>query len=476
MCGIAGWVSSASGRPDAPTLHRMCDAIRHRGPDSEGIFIGDHVALGARRLSIIDLATGDQPIRSEDGAITVVFNGEIYNFQEIRSELISLGHHFRTQGDTEVVVQAYRAWGEDFLNRLNGMFALALWDEPRERLVLARDRMGKKPLLISQVGDTLVFGSEFQAVLAHPSVPRDVDPFAIDDYLALGYIPAPRTGFQNIRKLRPGHMLICERNQVHERQYWSLDFEPKRDIPEDQAIDEFKALFMDAVRLRLISDVPLGAFLSGGIDSASVVATMAEAAHGPVKTFSIGFADSAYNELPLARLVAERYGTEHHEFVVEPRAAELLPTIIQHYGEPFADSSALPTFELARVTRQHVTVALNGDGGDELFGGYDRYRALGLAQTARNRLPIPAQIYHRAAELLPAAAAQRTLHGRARRFLSGLALEPGEQYARWLGIMPSADRAAYYRPAFRSLVAENRADERLIEPFAQRGNLTLAEA
>ncbi len=475
MCGIAGWVSCATDRPDESLLHRMCDAIHHRGPDSEGTFIGHQVALGARRLSIIDLTTGDQPVRSADGQITIVFNGEIYNFQDVRAELERMGHQFHTQGDTEVVVQSYLAWGEDFLDRLNGMFALALWDEPRQRLVLARDRLGKKPLLIVQEADTLVFGSEFRAVLQHPLVHREIDPQAIDDYLTLGYVPSPRTGFRQIRKLPPGHMLVWERGEARIRQYWSLEFEPKLAITEGEAIDQFDALFEDAVRLRLISDVPLGAFLSGGIDSASVVAAMAEAGHDRVKTFSIGFRDAAYNELPLARLVAQRYGTEHHEFIVDPSATEMLPRLVQHYGEPYADSSALPTFELARVTRQFVTVALNGDGGDEMFGGYDRYRALILAQATRQRIPLPNDAYRRASELFPAAAGQRTIPGRARRFLGGVAAPPGEQYARWMGILPADEKGACYSDWFKSTVVENRADERLSNPFRNPGTLNVAD-
>jgi asparagine synthase (glutamine-hydrolysing) len=475
MCGITGWVSRARERPDEALLHRMCNAIHHRGPDSEGIFIGEQVALGARRLSIIDLMTGDQPVRSADGSISIVFNGEIYNFQEVRAELEALGHQFHTQGDTEVVVHSYMAWGERFLDRLNGMFALALWDEPHERLILARDRLGKKPLLISQSGGTVVFGSEFQAVLQHPAVRRDVDPLAIDDYLTLGYIPAPRTAFQNIRKLPPGHMLIWDRGQTRLQSYWSLDFEPKLDIAEGEAIERFDELFQDAVRLRLISDVPLGAFLSGGIDSAAVVAAMADAGHERVKTFSIGFSDPAYNELPLARLVAERYGTEHHEFIVEPRATELLPRLVQHYGEPYADSSALPTFELARVTRKHVTVALNGDGGDEMFGGYDRYRALMLAQSARARLPVPPGVYTLMAGLLSEAAGQRTIAGRARRFLGGVATLPGEQYSHWMGIFPAGDKDDIYTDEFKGIVSQNRADARLSRPFDDPGGLGVAD-
>jgi asparagine synthase (glutamine-hydrolysing) len=352
---------------------------------------------------------------------------------------------------------------------------LALWDEPRQRLILARDRLGKKPLLIGQSGDVLVFGSEFRALLVHPAISREVDPLAIDDYLTLGYVPSPRTAFQRIRKLSPGQILVWENGQTRVRRYWSLPFEPKLEIAENEAIERFDHLFSDAVRLRLISDVPLGAFLSGGIDSASVVAAMAEAGHERVKTFSIGFSDPAYNELPLARLVAQRYGTEHHEFVVEPKATELLPRLVEHYGEPYADSSALPTFELARLTRRHVTVALNGDGGDELFGGYDRYRALMLAQIARDRLPIPSSAYRRAADLFSAAAGQRSLRARARRFLNGAADRPGEQYARWMGVLPAAEKGDWYSGAFKRRMLENRADERLSGAFQHPGSLNVAE-
>lgn len=475
MCGITGWVTAALGRPDESMLHRMCDAIRHRGPDSEGIHLAEGVALGARRLRIIDLATGDQPISNEDGSVIVVFNGEVYNFQEVRAELRARGHTFRTQGDTEVVVHAYEEYGEDFPRHLNGMFALALWDERRRRLVLARDRLGKKPLLVAPIPGGLAFGSEFSAILTHSEVHRDIDLEALDHALTLGYVPAPRSAFLGIRKLLPGHTLVWENGQSREQPYWSLAYEPADHVDEREAVEQFWALFADAVRLRLISDVPLGAFLSGGIDSSCVVAMMAEAAQGRVKTFSIGFADGAYNELPHARLVAERFGTDHHEFVVEPRAAELLPSLVRHYGEPYADSSALPTFELARLTRQYVTVALNGDGGDEVFGGYDRYRALMLADRTRAQLPVPPAFFGRVASLISPAAGQRTFLGRTRRFLNGLALAPGAQYARWLGMFSPEAKESLYAPAFAESVRHSRADRLLAEPFEQPHGLALAE-
>ncbi|MBV9581352.1 MAG: asparagine synthase (glutamine-hydrolyzing), partial [Chloroflexi bacterium] len=379
MCGITGVVGSL--RTEPLVLQRMTDRLRHRGPDGEGSFWSDDVGLAMRRLAIIDLNTGDQPIFNEDHSVCVVYNGEIYNFVELRAELEARGHQFATQGDTEVIVHAYEEFGADCVERLWGMFALAVWDSRRHLLLLARDRLGKKPLVYYADPATggMAFASELQALLAHPAVPRDVEPSAIDDYLTYLYVPAPTTAYRHIRKLPPGHRLVWQAGHISIEPYWQVRFGEKRHIGEREAVEEFGALLRDAVRRRLMSDVPLGAFLSGGMDSSSIVAEMATLSSKPVKTFSIGFGERDFDELRYARQVAQRFGTEHHEMVVEPRALDVLPTLVRHYGEPYGDSSAIPTYYVAQMTREHVTVALNGDGGDELLAGYERHWAARIA-------------------------------------------------------------------------------------------------
>ena len=374
MCGIAGAAARDPGRlPSLEVGHRMCSVIRHRGPDDEGIRREGCSLLGMRRLSIIDLAGGHQPICNEDGSVWIVFNGEIYNFQELRRDLEARGHRFRTNSDTECIVHAYEEFGELCFERLRGMFALALWDEPRQRLVLARDRLGKKPLYYAHLDGCLSFGSEVKSLLEVPGMPREVDTDALHDFLLLGYVPAPASIFRSIRKLPAAHYLVYENDQVTLRPYWRLEFEPKWQAHPRELEERLAALLEDAVRVRLVSDVPFGAFLSGGIDSSVVVALMARNMSLPVKTFTIGFRVDELNELPDARLVAEAFGTEHHELVVEADAVRLLEELVWHFDEPFGDSSAIPTFLVSRLARQHVKMVLSGDGGDELFEGYARY-------------------------------------------------------------------------------------------------------
>lgn len=416
---------------DLAQLKRMADAVTHRGPDSFGHHDSFGVGLGIRRLRVIDLVTGDQPIANEDRSIWTVLNGEIYNFQELRPALQAAGHRFVTGTDTEVIVHAYEEYGDEFVTRLRGMFALAIWDQRARRLVLARDRLGKKPLLYAHLGGDLLFASEMQGLLAGGGVPREVDLGALGDYLAHGYVPTPATVFRSVRKLRPGHLLVWEQGRVMTRRYWSLDYGPKSALSEEAALDELEARLSEAVRLRLIADVPIGALLSGGIDSSLVVAFMARHS-AKVNTFSIGFEDSAYDELAHARRVAKQYDTEHHEFVVRPDAAAVLPTLVRHYGEPYADSSAIPTYYVAQLARQHVTVALNGDGGDESFAGYDRYRGMVLAAAIR-RVPGLAAIAPAlvgGARHLPGLS-ERTA-GRAERFLAAARLSDRDRYAGWV--------------------------------------------
>ena len=379
MCGIAGFVEGpAVAAPLGPDhrvslLGEMCEVIRHRGPDDQGLWTRDGVALGMRRLSIIDLATGRQPIFNEDGTICIVFNGEIYNYQELRAELHARGHRFATNTDTEVIVHAYETWGSDALLRLRGMFGLAIWDERSGALLLARDRVGIKPLYFSEVNGRLYFGSEIKSILCAPDVPRDIDLEALDHYLSFLYTPRDGSIFRSVRKLPPGHFLLWRNGTTVLRPYWQQPAVEDFAGTEDDARAQLKVVLRDAVRSHLVSDVPLGAFLSGGIDSSVVVGLMSETTGARVKTFSIGFDEPAYDELPHARRVAAHFGTDHHEFVVRPDAAAILDGMIGHFDEPFADSSAIPTWYVSQMARRHVTVVLSGDGGDELFGGYDRY-------------------------------------------------------------------------------------------------------
>src|SRR5229473_4110281 len=375
MCGIAGIVSAAADdRIDASTIHRMCQAIVHRGPDDEGIFVKDGTGLGMRRLSIIDLAGGHQPVFNEDRSVWVVFNGEIYNFPELRAELLGRGHRLTTHTDTEVIVHLYEELGADCVNKLRGMFAFALYDERRRKLLIARDRFGKKPLHYALAGERLFFGSEIKAILAVAPELAEVNNEALLQYMYFGYVPDPLTAFLPIQKLPPGHLLEFEAGAVRVRQYWDLpQYSTYQPSSEEECLEELERRLAEAVKIRLISDVPLGALLSGGIDSSTVVALMTRASSKPVKTFSIGFRKADFNETEYASLVAKRFGTDHHQLIVDPDIAETLNHLTGMMEEPFGDSSMIPTYCVSQLARQHVTVALSGDGGDELFAGYDRY-------------------------------------------------------------------------------------------------------
>ena len=427
--------------------------LRHRGPDGEGIYASEGVAIGMRRLAVIDVAGGDQPISNEDGTIWIVFNGEIYNFHELRTQLVALGHRFRTNSDTEAIVHAYEQYGADCPKVLRGMFAFAIWDKTRERLFLARDRVGKKPLLYCQRGDELIFASEFRAMLAHPAVTRTIDPAGINHYLSFMCVPAPFTAFRDIRKLPPAHTLTWERGRVRIDRYWSLDFTKKRKISERDAVAETLRLLEESVRLRMISDVPIGAFLSGGIDSSAVVALMAEQSAKPIKTFSIGFDEAGYDELEHARRVAERYGTDHYEFRVRPDAAEVMPLLADHYGEPFADSSAIPTYYVSRETRQYVTVALNGDGGDELFAGYRRYAAMRIAEWLRY---VPDPLRRAAARFrVQAKGNRRTKLGELRRFAGSALLPRRDAYMAIVSAFDRVSKRRLYTQEFAAMVGDS---------------------
>ncbi|HWQ35571.1 MAG TPA: asparagine synthase (glutamine-hydrolyzing) [Blastocatellia bacterium] len=376
MCGITGKLSFRAETPDAALIRKMADTIIHRGPDDEGIYTAPHIALAQRRLAIIDLnPNAKAPLANEDGTVWVTFNGEIYNFQELKKDLIARGHRFRVNSDTEVIVHLYEEYGTECLSRMRGMFAFALWDQHRKILFAARDRLGKKPFYYTRTNSAFIFGSEIKAITADPEVSVAPNYAAIDQCLTWQYIPSPLTAFEGISKLPPGHYLIAGTDgSLKIEKYWEPPLEAEKLKLQPAEIEaELRELLRESVRLRMTSDVPLGAFLSGGIDSGTVVALMAQESSRPVKTFSIGFEDEQYNELPYARLMAERYGTEHHEYIVKPDVAEVLPLLVRHYNEPFADSSALPTYYVSRMTRQEVTVALSGDGGDEIFAGYNHY-------------------------------------------------------------------------------------------------------
>lgn len=384
MCGIAGVYNFGLQKSvTAKHIEEMCRPLIHRGPDEQGIYLSApdgqnrvRTGLGHRRLKIIDLNTGNQPIYNENKTVVVVFNGEIYNFQELRENLITKGHRFYTKTDTEVIVHLYEEYGKACVQHLRGMFAFAIWDEKTHKLFLARDRVGKKPLVYAVIHDTLIFASELKGLLTWADFHPTINLEAIHYFLTYQYIPSPTTIFKEIKKLPPAHVLECdEQGRVEISRYWRLSYQPKLVSSEQEIIDELKTKLTEAVRLRMISDVPLGAFLSGGVDSSIIVGIMSQLSSQPVKTFSIGFKEDDYSELPFARMVAEKFKTHHHEFVVEPQAIEILPKLVWHYNEPFGDASALPSYYVAQQTRKCVTVALNGDGGDESFAGYLRYQA-----------------------------------------------------------------------------------------------------
>lgn len=471
MCGIAGFVETApvSLRDDRlaarALLSDMCRVIRHRGPDDQGLWTSDGVALGMRRLSIIDLSTGKQPIFNEDGTIATVFNGEIYNFQELRSDLERRGHHFATATDTEVIVHAYEEWGTDSIRRLRGMFGLAIWDSRTRTLVVARDRVGIKPLYYAQSPSRLYFGSELKSLLCASDLPRDIDLHALDHYLSFLYTPRDGSIFRAIHKLLPGHVLVWRDGKTSISRFWNPRVEETFTGSEADAAERLRSVLTDAVRSHLVSDVPLGAFLSGGIDSSVVVGLMRAVSGGRVKTFSIGFDEPAFDELSHARRVAEHFGTEHHEFVVRPDGVSILDDVIGHFDEPFADASAIPTWYVSSIARKYVTVALSGDGGDEVFGGYDRY------------LPHPrvAQFDRYAPATLKRLAAIGAEHwprrARGKNFLRHVARNNIGRYLDSIRYFSADDKAALLTPDLRARLGASDAEGHLAAHFAPYAHL-----
>jgi asparagine synthase (glutamine-hydrolysing) len=447
MCGICGVVLSKKKDPiDEQVIRQMTQVIFHRGPDDEGYYIDVQAGLGMRRLSIIDLVTGNQPVANEDGSLWVVFNGEIYNFKSLHAKLVAKGHRFATKSDTEVIVHAYEEYGDHCPEYFNGMFAFALWDIPNKRLLLARDHVGIKPLYYWVGQDQIVFGSELKSLITHPAVPREIDLLALDQFLTLEYIPTPRTIFKDVYKLPPGYRLIYEGGQARVEQYWDI---PIMDTPTDDetVIEMLTELIDDSVRMQLMSDVPLGAFLSGGIDSSTVVASMSRVANTSVRTFSIGFDDATYNELPYARAVAARYKTDHTEEILEPDIADLAERLVRHLDEPFGDFSIFPTYLVSEVARREVKVVLSGDGGDELFGGYDTYVAQDMDRYYRY-IPsgIRSTIIPSLMALVPPRPAKKGIINKAKRFVEGASLSPSLQHTRWMMFMNAEDKIALYQP------------------------------
>jgi len=458
----------------------MNDSIVHRGPDDQGLWVDGPVGLAMRRLSIIDLAHGHQPLCNEDKTVWIVFNGEIYNFPELRLQLEAKGHKFATHSDTETIVHSYEEWGEDCVQHLRGMFAFAIYDIKKERLFLARDRVGKKPLVYTTANGQFLFGSEFNTVLASPEVSRRPNLAAIDFYLANYAIPAPLTGYENIHKLPPGHSMtvdLKDNGAIKLKRYWALEefFAPEKKlkISEADAVEELLARLTEAVKIRLMSEVPLGAFLSGGIDSSAIVAVMSKLMDKPVKTFSIGFEESAYSEIHHARRLAEHYNADHTEIIVQPDAVEIIPKLVRHYGEPYSDSSAIPTYYVSQATRQHVTVALNGDGGDEVFAGYERYYGMAMAEKLPRAL---LKVGAGAVRFLPGRNKAGTLPSRLNRALKSAYMPRPQRYMQWFSPFNPQFKSDLYSAGFKESVNFPNARHPVEEWFEKTAGLNVIDA
>jgi asparagine synthase (glutamine-hydrolysing) len=458
MCGIAGFIDLQHSLPHdeaVSVLDRMCRVIAHRGPDDQGVMeTQDGAYLGMRRLSIIDLAGGHQPIFNEDNSVSIVFNGEIYNYRELQPELEALGHRFRTHSDTEVIVHSYEQFGAECVSRLRGMFAFAIWDEKQKSLFLARDRVGKKPLYYSVTSNgSFVFASELKSLLQHPGIPREVNPLAVDGYLTCGYVADPLSILRGIYKLPPGHHLTFANGRIKTQSYWDFNYDQPSENRNGRGADDYlvqlRSLLAESVRLRLIADVPLGAFLSGGVDSSTIVGLMSRETSQPVKTFSIGFHEDSYNELKYARIAAKHFGTDHHEFVVTPDLVGIVDQLAWHLDEPFADSSAIPTYLVSKLARDYVKVVLSGDGGDELFAGYTRY----VIDRRRSRFGTLPRFVRKG---LMAPLSRRLPHGaRGRNFLHNVALDSLDRYLDSISIFTELNKPLLYTDAFRDQLARS---------------------
>ena len=512
MCGITGGAWTGRAKPlDAHVLQRMTSLLTHRGPDDSGTYfattngsVAGGAALGFRRLSIIDLSGGHQPLSNEDGTIWIAFNGEVYNYRELKPQLESLGHTFRTSSDTECLVHAYEQWGRDCVHHFRGMFAIAIWDDRKRTLFLARDRMGQKPLVYRLADGQLTFASELKSLLQVPGAPRDVDPLALSEYVTLQYVPHPRTMLKGYSKLPPGHCaeFSAVTGDFSVRRYWRAPFhrpesdrelarklaaQPDSGVTVEEPIDEPSSVWKiesarnvdgwqkllrerltEAVRLRMRSDVPFGAFLSGGVDSTIITGLMQKLSGQKVHTFSIGFNEKKFDERSYAREAAAKLGTDHHEFVVEPSAVEILPKLVWHYDEPFADSSAIPTMYLSQWTRQQVTVALTGDGGDELFAGYDRYLAVDLASKI-DRLPwlVRAPLASPVWQAFPASVQQKSRLRQFKRFLAAIGQTPQRRYANWVSIYDDARRPGLFSDGFKATLNGYDSASFLIDAYAR---------
>jgi asparagine synthase (glutamine-hydrolysing) len=462
MCGIAGILNFDQRPALEENVRAMCDAMVHRGPDDAGYYVGGRVALGMRRLSIIDIAGGHQPVHNEDRSIWVVFNGEIYNFKQLRTSLQRLGHSFYSETDTEVIVHLYEQYGDLCVEKLRGMFAFAVWDDRQKKLLLARDRIGVKPLFYTVHGDRLAFGSELKVLLQLPEIERRFNWTSMNHLFSAMSTPAEESIIDGVHKLKPGHILTASlRSGIHVREYWDVEFDPDYNKTEQFFIERLRDLLEESVKLRLIADVPLGAFLSGGIDSSSVVATMARIGTGPVKTFSIGFSNPDYNELAYARRVAEQFGTEHHELVIEPDVLDVIEDIAWYLDEPFGDPSAIPTYMVSKLAADSVTVVLSGDGGDELFGGYDRYL---VERRERKFDKIPSPI--RQAAGLAGRIMQEGMKGR--RFLRHLAMDGAARYLDANMLFREYDKVLLFaHDAYREI--QNRCLQSMWLPVLQNG-------
>lgn len=456
MCGICGILSHTPIQLEKEMIKKMCDKIYHRGPDSEGYFIGGNIALGMRRLKIIDLESGDQPIFNEDGSLCVVLNGEIYNYQALREELLERRHRFSTQSDTEVIVHLYEEFGDGCLEKLQGMFAFALWDNREKKLFIARDRLGIKPLYYSSFNDKLLFSSELKSILTVPNFKREIDFTSLSDYFSFLYVPAPRTIFKGIKKLLPGHYIVATSKGINVKKYWDLAFTELKLGDTEEYVDKFFDVFNEAVKLHLVSDVPLGAFLSGGIDSSLVVGTMTKFAQKPIETFSIGYEQKEvyFDERKYARIVANKFNTHHHEFLLKPNDVfGLIEKIVSHFDEPFADASALPNYLIAEKTRQFVTVSLTGLGGDELCAGYERYLGNSIAEKYQ-RLPkiLTEKIISPLINNLPDSRKGKHFNERLKRFVHSASLPFPQRYFQIIAKYNDEDKEALFLPEVKSKV------------------------